>query len=593
MTTRQKLWISMAGILVLTALAGVVDYPNGPDIIWRGNMVRELKVHLGLDLQGGASLVYEADLSNIEAGQEEEAMAGVRDVLERRVNAFGVSEPLVQTNRSGESYRVLVELPGITDINRAVQEIGETPLLEFKTEGPAELTDEQRDIINNLNQSAQDQAQEALDRALSGEDFAALATELSQDTVSAANGGDLGYFESGQMVPEFETAAFGAEPGTIVPEVIETEFGYHVIKVDDKTTGKLSELNEESAEDTIAEITDDATDVTEATEDESSDVATEEVNEEADAELEVEAVRASHILIQKVPEDNSIFGPNYVNTDLTGKQLQHADVEFDSQTNTPIVSLQFDAEGATLFEDMTRENEGKTIAIYLDNEPISTPVVNQTITGGQAVIEGGFDIEEAKTLARRLNAGALPVDINLVNQRNVGPTLGAEAIQHSVVAGIFGLIILVIYMIAYYRLPGVVAVIALGIYGLVLLAIFKLWPITLSLSGIAGFILSLGIAVDANVLIFERFKEELRNGKSLTAAVEDGFKRAWLSIRDSNVSSLITCLILIWFGTSVIKGFAVTLAIGIILSMFSAITITRNILKIMPVRDTRWFGIKR
>lgn len=591
----------MSGILILTVLAGVVDYPNGPDLTWRGNLVRELKVHLGLDLQGGSSLVYEADLSNIEAGQEEEAMAGVRDVLERRVNAFGVSEPLVQTNRSGESYRVLVELPGITDINRAVEEIGETPLLEFKTEGPAELTDEQRDIINNLNQSAQAEAQGALDRTLAGEDFSALATELSQDTVSATNGGDLGYFERGQMVPEFETAAFDATPGAIIPEVVETEFGYHIIKVDDKTTGKLSELNGEAdTENVDISETDPATDDTAPDTNTAldADTSTEtdpasESDAEPEVEPEVEAVRASHILFQKVPEDNSIFGPNYVNTDLTGQQLQRADVEFDAQTNTPVVSLQFDTEGAKLFEDMTRDNVGKTIAIYLDNEPISTPVVNQAITGGQAIIEGNFDAEEAKLLARRLNAGALPVDINLVNQRNVGPTLGEEAIQHSVVAGIFGLIILVVYMIVYYRLPGVVAVISLGVYGLVLLAIFKLWPITLTLSGIAGFILSLGIAVDANVLIFERFKEELRNGKSLTAAVEDGFKRAWLSIRDSNVSSLITCLILIWFGSSVIKGFAVTLSIGIVLSMFSAITVTRNILKIMPVRDMRWFGVKR
>lgn len=556
----------MAGIVLLTGLAAIVDYPNGPDLMWRGKLVRELKVHLGLDLQGGSSLVYEADLSNIEAGQEENAIAGVRDVLERRVNAFGVSEPVVQTNRSGDSYRIVIELPGITDINKAIQEIGETPLLEFKTEGPAELTDEQREIINSLNESAKQQAEEALNRALAGEDFAALATELSQDTATAQQGGDLGYFSHGQMVPEFESA-FAAEPGTIIPNLVESEFGYHVIYVVDKTTGRLSELNKES-------------------EDENS-------NTSADTEAEVEAVRASQILIQKIPEDNSIFGPNYVNTDLTGKQLQHADVEFDSQTNTPIVSLQFNSEGAKLFEDMTRENVDKTIAIYLDGEPISTPVVNQVITGGQAVIEGNFDIEEAKTLARRLNAGALPVDINLVNQRNVGPTLGEEAIQRSLVAGLFGLIILTVFMIVYYRLPGVVAMVALGVYGLILLAIFKLWPITLTLSGIAGFILSFGIAVDANVLIFERFKEELRNGKSLSAAVEDGFKRAWLSIRDSNLSSLITCLVLIWFGTSVIKGFAVTLSIGIVLSMFSAITVTRNILKIIPVRNTRWYGVKR
>ncbi len=244
-----------------------------------------------------------------------------------------------------------------------------------------------------------------------------------------------------------------------------------------------------------------------------------------------------------------------------------------------------------MFQKITGENIGKTIAIFLDGSPISTPQVNEAITGGEAVIEGDFTLDEAKTLARRLNEGALPVPITLVNQRSIGPSLGAEALERSVLAGTIAIVALAIFMIGYYRYPGLIAMIALSIYGLVLLAIFKIWPITLTLSGIAGFLLSLGMAVDANVLIFERLREELRRGKSLSAALDDGFKRAWLSIRDSNVSSLITCAILTWFGTSLIKGFALTLAIGIVLSLFTAITVTRTLLKVLPVKRSWWYGV--
>lgn len=572
MTVRTQLWLTISGIIILTVLAGTVSFPKGPDITWQGNMVRELKVHLGLDLQGGTSLTYEADLTNIEAGQEQEAMAGVRDVLERRVNAFGVSEPVVQTNKSGDAWRVLVELPGITDVNKAVQEIGETPLLEFKTEGDAELTEEQLQLIRDTNATSQQRAQDILDRVLAGEDFATIAAAESEDTGTAANGGSLGYFGRGISDVAIEEAAFSAETGKVMPQLVESEFGYHILNVTNKVTAKPSEHSADSLQNILNE-------------DGTSTVSENEQPEEL--------VEVAHIMVQKLPESSAVFGNNYVNTDLTGKQLERADVQFDPNTNIPLVTLDFDDEGSQLFEDITRDNIGKTIAIYLDGEAISTPVVNQAISGGQAQIEGNFTIEEARTLARRLNSGALPVKITLVNQRNVGPTLGEDAIQRSVVAGLLGLVILAIYMIVYYRMPGVVAVVSLIIYGLLLLTIFKLWPITLTLSGVAGFILSLGIAVDANVLIFERMKEELRNGKSLQSAIDDGFKRAWLSIRDSNLSSLLSCLILIWFGSSVIKGFAITLAIGIVLSMFSAITITRTILKVVPIKKTWWYGVNR
>lgn len=447
---RQKIWLSFLGIIILASLAGAIDYPNGPDISWGGKMIRELKVHLGLDLQGGTSLVYQADLTQIAAGEEVEAMEGARDVIERRINAFGVAEPVVQTSKSGDDYRVNVELAGVTDVEEAIKQIGETPLLEFKKEG--EYSEEEKAMFKQL----------------------------------------------------------------------------------------LSQANEGKEE-----------------------------------EIDIE----------------SMIGPNYINTQLSGKQLKNATVVFDQQTNLPQVSLEFDSEGAKLFGEITERNVGKTVAIYLDGEPISTPVVQEAIHEGQAIISGDFTLDEAKTLARRLNAGALPVPIELVNQRSVGPTLGQESIENSLLAALIGLLAVSLFMIFCYRWPGVIAVLALLIYGLLVLAIFKLWPVTLTLAGIAGFILSIGMAVDANVLIFERTKEELKSGRTLDKAVDDGFSRAWLAIRDSNLSTLITCLILSWFGTSLIKGFAITLSIGVLVSMFSAIVVTRTFLKILKIKKTWWFGL--
>ncbi|MFH1536449.1 MAG: protein translocase subunit SecD [Patescibacteria group bacterium] len=547
LSARQKIWLTLGGILILVFLAGVVDYPKGPDITWNGELKKQIKVHLGLDLQGGTSLLYEADLANIPAGEEQEAMNGVRDVIERRINAFGVSEPLVQITHYGESWRVNIELPGISDINEAVKQIGETPLLEFKEEAePEPYTTEQLESIKSINEENKKQAEEILAEVKAeGADFAAIAMEKSQDPGSKESGGDLGEFAKGDMVPKFDKVVFEeAEVGKVYPEIVETNFGYHIIKVKEKRT-------------------------------------------EEDQEL----AQASHILIQKIPETPEAYGPNYANTGLSGKQLESAEVIFDSQTNLPQVSLEFDDEGKDLFAELTEKNVDKTIAIYLDGSPISVPVVNEPIRDGRAVISGDFTLEEAKTLGQRLNAGALPVPIELINQRNIGPTLGQESIEKSLLAGIIGLVVLSLFIIIYYRVPGVMAVIALLIYGLVILAIFKLWPITLTLAGVAGFIISIGMAVDANVLIFERLKEELRSGKPLSQAIEDGFDRAWTSIRDSNISTLITCLILAWMGTSLIKGFAITLMIGILLSMFSAIVVTRTFLRILPIKNKWWYGI--
>ena len=547
MTTRKKIWFIFAGIIALAIIAGLVDYPKGPDLKI-GSYFKELKVHLGLDLQGGTHLVYDADTSQIPDKDKGSALEGVRDVIERRVNAFGVSEPLVQTNQSGDKWRIIIELPGIKDVNQAIRMIGETPLLEFKEEKTVDLTDEQKKNAEEANKVAQAKAEDVLKKALVADaDFSALANEYSEDpgnldsATGTKKGGDLGFFSRDQMVAEFADVVFDKiSVGEVSPELVQTQFGYHIIK---KSGG------------------------------------------------EGDKVSASHILFLTQATTGST---DFVDTGLSGKQLKSAVVEFDSTTNQPQVGLEFDNEGKKLFAEITERNVGKIVGIYLDGQPISMPTVNEAIKEGRAVISGNFDITEAKLLAQRLSAGALPVPINLVSQQNVGASLGKIAIQKSIFAGLIGLIGVMLFMIFYYRLPGIMAVGALLVYSLLILAIFKIFSITLTLAGVAGFILSIGMAVDANVLIFERTKEELRSGKNLSLSIEEGFKRAWLSIRDSNVSSLITCIILAWFGTSIIKGFAITLGVGILISMFSAITVTRTFLRLIANRwmenHHSWFG---
>ncbi len=277
----------------------------------------------------------------------------------------------------------------------------------------------------------------------------------------------------------------------------------------------------------------------------------------------------------------------YESTPLTGRFLRGAQLQFNQSQMAggfgqgpaeAVVVLQFDSEGSDLFAEITRNNIGKQVAIFLDGIPISVPTVREEITGGEAVISGNFTPESARDLAQQLSFGALPVPIEEISTQTIGASLGAQAIESGVRAGLIGLLILALFFIAWYRLPGLVAVVALGFYGLVMFSLFKVIPVTLTAAGIAGFIISLGIAVDANVLIFERLKEEMRKGNTLDFSVREGFSRAWLSIRDSNLSSIITAVILFWFGSSLIKGFAITFGLGVFVSMISAITVTRILL---------------
>jgi preprotein translocase subunit SecD len=396
--------------------------------------VANYPLRLGLDLQGGTRLVYRADTKDIDAGDAVGLMSALRDVIERRVNIFGVSEPIVQVETRGfgdsREDRLVVELPGVTNIDKAVELIGDTPVLEFRTERP-----------------------------------------------------------DGQTGPILEAQAQG----------------------------------------------------------------------------------------QRLTEDA------FIPTKLTGRYLKRASVEFQQQgTLSPLVALEFNAEGEKLFAEITRNNIGKYVAIYLDGLPISIPVVRDEITSGKAIISGSFTPQDARALAGRLNSGALPVDIELISSQAVGASLGADALHDNLLAALYGFLIVSLFLILWYRLPGVLAVLALSVYVVISVAIFKLMPVVMTSAGIAGFILSIGMAVDANILIFERAKEEMKRGRTVHDAFMEGFSRAWPSIRDSNVASMITASVLFWMGTSVVKGFALTFGLGVIVSMFTAITVTRTFLNALP-----------
>lgn len=539
MNARQKLRWKFASVIILAVAAGLITYPNAVKKVPRlYDWLNKPKINLGLDLQGGIHLEYKADTSQIASSQVSDAMQAVQDVIERRVNAFGVAEPVVYTARSGNEERLIVELAGVKDINQAKQMISETPLLEFKTEGTTEVQQIPQEVLDKTNAENKAKAQKLLDQIKGGADFAQLAKDNSEDPGSKDNGGDLGFVKKGDLVPEFENVLFDPnfKDGTVYPDLVETQFGWHIIK-------KIEERGEGD-------------------------------------NLEI---HAAHILIAKATQPQP--QPTWISTGLSGKNLKSATVQFKSQgLSEPEVGLKFDDEGTKLFADITKNNVGKRIAIFLDGQIVTAPTVQTEILNGEAVITGNYTVDEAKALVKRLNEGALPVPITLVGQQSVEATLGQVSLTQSLKAGIIGLALVIVFMLIYYRFLGLIASFSLLIYSALMISIFKLsgftpWSITLTLPGIAGFVLSIGMAVDANILIFERTKEEIRKGRNILSAVEEGFKRAWTSIRDGNVSSIITALILVEMGTGFVKGFAVTLILGVVTSMFTAVVITRTILR--------------
>ena len=539
MRREHKIRWQFAAVLLLGLVSGLIAYPQAISFFPAGyNWLNQLQVNRGLDLEGGIHLEYAADTSNIAKDKELDALQSAEAVIERRVNAFGVGEPLVQLSKAGSENRIIVELPGIKNIEQAKALIKETPFLEFRE--PA--SDEFKAKITEENNQARAQAESVLTRAKRGEDFASLAKELSQDPGSQDKGGELDFVKKGTFVPEFDETIFSDDlaVGAIKDTLIETDYGYHIIK-------KLA-VRPVSAED--------------------------------GGEGDEREVKAAHILFLKQSLDTDPLLA-YQPTGLSGKNLKDASVTYQSQgLGSPQIQLQFDDEGTKLFADITKRNLGKPVAIFLDNELLQAPVIQVEIPNGQAVITGDYTITEANAQVKRLNEGALPVPITLVGQQSVDASLGEVALSQSLKAGFIGLLAVAIFMLLFYRFLGFIAVLALLLYTAMLFSLFKLsvltpFPITVTLSGIAGFILSIGIAVDANVLIFERTREELSFGKGVTKSIKEGFRRAWPSIRDGHVSTLLTTFILIGLGTGFVKGFAIILALGVLLSLFTAVVLVR------------------
>ncbi|MGE3268790.1 MAG: protein translocase subunit SecD [Chloroflexota bacterium] len=415
---RNRWRLLITAVVTVISLLIIWPWPGGLSLHLGNAKLERQGFTLGLDLQGGTHLVLQADMSKAPDQDSAQVLKGVIQVLERRVNAYGVAEPVIQSQGSD---RVIVEMPGIKDIEEAKKLIGQTAQLDFREYDPA-----------------------------TGEWKVAKATGLD-----------------------------GTEK---------------------ELTGKY-------------------------------------------------------------------FRPN-------------AQVVFEQRSNQPQVAFEFDDEGAELFRQITRRLIGKPLGIFLDGQLISSPTVQAEISRNGVIT--GVRLQEARTLAIQMNAGAVPVPIRIVEERTVDATLGSDSVRKSIVAGEIALLVVALFMVMYYRVPGLMATLALGVYTVITLAIFMLIPVTLTLAGIAGFILSIGMAVDANILIFERMREELRWGRSAGAGIKAGFDRAWTSIRDSNSSTLITCLLLYWFGqnfgASLITGFALTLAIGVLVSLFSAIFVTRGLL---------------
>lgn len=647
-------------IVLVTVAAALVSFGDGYNkLVSKMELnlpaMKVVPFRLGLDLLGGTQLIYKADVSAVPTADRNQAVEGARDVIEKRVNLFGVSEPLVQVNRGTDGeYRILVELAGIKDVREAIQKIGETPLLEFKEANSAkrELTKEQKAAMDKFNNGAKAKATDVLGKLIKGGDFGAIAKQFSEDAETKDKNGELGWIDSNTDETLNKSVA-NLKNGEISKDLQQTPEGYEIYKMlenrvkkdgeaeakeisashllicykdiancesglsKEEALAKIKKLKAEAKPENFASLV--KANSTEpgakesqgalgwfakgrmvpAFEEAAFKLGKGQISEPLETEFGYHLIykqdervirqyRLAHIFV-KTQSIADILGPQdeWMNTKLTGKNLKRAAVQFNSAAGMPEVSLEFDSEGAKLFEEITERNISKQVAIFLDGYPISMPTVNDKISGGSAVINGRFSLQEAKDLAKRLNAGALPVPIELINQKTIGASLGSQAVQDSMKAGVIGLMLVAIFMIIVYRLPGVVAVISLLIYSVLLLAIFKLWPVTLTLSGLAGFIMSIGVAVDANILIFERLKEELASGKSLSTAINDGFNRAWPSIRDGNFTVVITCLVLLFFSSSVIRGFALTLFLGILVSLFTAIVVTRNMLKLI---DERWLS---
>lgn len=638
-------------MIILTFVFAGYDFPQ----LWNqavhavsldGLKLSETPFRLGLDLQGGTHLVYEADMTQIPDLERTNALEGVKNVIERRVNAFGVSEPVVQTIATGGTYRLVIELAGIQDVTQAINQIGKTPVLEFKEpvkEPGRALTDDEQLQLKEKQTQDRATAKAVLDRAIAGEDFDKLISEnsrvpLAKSTIANVTA-DSAYSDYFILTNQKKLKA-----GQVYGSLLENEEGISIFRVESigetkemllshtlvcyegksrcenpipeiEATIKIQNLKKSATSGNFATL-EGAQDLGWATPDKYvetfaltalstpvggiSDVVESEFGFHLiykRDERTVSAVTVKRILMPFTTEADIVPSSPWKNTALSGKQLKRSSVQFDQNNGTPNVLLEFNDEGSDLFGKLTETHVGEPIAIFLDGGIISAPTVQQAIFGGQAVITGDFTVDEARLLAQDLNAGALPVPINLLSQQTVGPTLGSVSLAKSINAGLIGLILVGLFMIAFYRLPGIIATLSLLFFVVINLAAYRFFDVTITLAGIAGFVLSIGMAVDANVLIFERLKEELRSGRDFASAIDEAFTRAWTSIRDGNLTTLIAAAVLYWFSSSFIRGFALTLAIGVILSMFSAIMVSRvylkNVLAWKWARKYSFFCVKK
>ena len=561
-----------------------------------------LGLKLGLDLQGGSHLVYEAALTNADGERIQptgEQMSSLRQIIERRVNQTGLGEPVIQT--LGDD-RLLVQLPGVDDPERAKAIIGETARLEFKhrqldVQIPVELAggDVVSVTIGEFPQPVEAGAEDA------------GAVEAADPEQAAAE--DAGAVETAD--PEQAAAEDAEAVETADPEQAAGEEGpeasYLLVELTDGAAATFDGIVDRLQESAISFFTGGGSNPNRVQVDIDGDefrtlslqaggvARVQDTNVFGFAMLNstgqpiAPTIKETQALFGEDPQVSfiEIYGAFDEDIGLTGDDLARAYAGTHQTTGQPIVNIEFNAQGARRFGELTQMivNTPDRIAIFLDDEELIAPAVDQAITGGAAFIQGNFTPERAQDISQLLEAGRLPIPIELVQERDVDAILGADSLRKSVIAGLVGLALVLVFMTAYYRVPGLVAAVALIIYGALVLAIFKLIPVTLTLSGVAAAILSVGMAVDANILIFERMKDELRAGRTLLTSINIGFNRAWPAIRDGNVSTLITCAILFWFadtlGASVVQGFAATLAIGVMVSMFSAIVVSRTLLRLL------------
>jgi protein-export membrane protein SecD len=543
-----------------------------------------LGLRLGLDLKGGSHLVYEAQPTD---GHEptSEQMEGVIKTIEKRVNSFGVSEPVIQ-KMGGD--RILVQLPGVGTTKANVTFQGDVQ------------TNALRDVLASLNRP---------DATIEKEDSRIFIIELpSLKPAKLDDDGNVTLDAERDIIEQALREAFPSatmnlefsepvEAGAISSALARLDHDDATVTrlTDSIFTVEILELKPEEKDTILEALQEQLPSVNSFSFQEMSFVVTGGVEEAKRLIGQTAQLELLERICLNDPQDISqnCNDPEYhVDSplNLTGDDLVRAYAGTHPNLGVPVVNLEFNSEGARIFAKHTQDIAGTNnrTAFFLDDDLLIAPVALQAITGGRAFIQGpDFTIDRVRTIAIQLESGRLQVPLTLIQEQDVDATLGKDSLKKSVVAGLIGLGLVLLFMALYYRLPGVVACVALIIYAVIVLAILKLWPITLTLGGIAAFILSIGMAVDANILIFERMKEELRSGRTLIASIETGFNRAWPAIRDSNISTFITCAILFWFGqrlgTGLVTGFAVTLFIGVAVSMFSALTVTRTLLRAMVV----------